>query len=433
MRLNLKDIILLGLLNFVLFVGAGNLIFPPFIGFMAGPYIWIAVAGFLLTGVGLPVLTSVVVGYVGGNVSRLALPLGATASSVFLAIIYLCAGPLGGLPRAATVAYSLTLAPFGASVYAQLVYYLCFYGLVVAASLYPHKLFQILGQFLTPIKLIALLLLCISVFSAVCHGTPKALGAYAHLPFFEGIKQGYLTLDTFGALFFGIVMCNAIRSRGVVQPSRIAFYAFTSASIAAIGLIFTYICLFQLGKNSVGLVEHPENGTEILYPYISFYYGLFGQITLGFLITLACLVALIGVTNAIGCYFHVLTGLSYRIVVFLCTGISFVITQLGLTRIIDLSIPMLLVIYPVLIVFICLAPFYSYFNSARFVCLPPACLALLCGIWDCLLNTSYFSLVPEFYNKLPLVQQGLAWFLPCLALLGLCLLWDYYFVKPSAT
>lgn len=53
------DLLALGFMTFALFLGAGNIIFPPSAGMAAGEHVWSAAFGFLLTGVGLPLLTVV--------------------------------------------------------------------------------------------------------------------------------------------------------------------------------------------------------------------------------------------------------------------------------------------------------------------------------------------------------------------------------------
>lgn len=58
-QLRSRDIIALGFMTFALFVGAGNIIFPPMVGLQAGEHVWTAAFGFLITAVGLPVLTVV--------------------------------------------------------------------------------------------------------------------------------------------------------------------------------------------------------------------------------------------------------------------------------------------------------------------------------------------------------------------------------------
>ena len=54
--LRTRDIVALGFMTFALFLGAGNIIFPPMVGLAAGEHLVGATLGFLLTGVGLPLL-----------------------------------------------------------------------------------------------------------------------------------------------------------------------------------------------------------------------------------------------------------------------------------------------------------------------------------------------------------------------------------------
>lgn len=51
-QLKSRDIIALGFMTFALFVGAGNIIFPPMVGLQAGEHVWTAAIGFLITAVG---------------------------------------------------------------------------------------------------------------------------------------------------------------------------------------------------------------------------------------------------------------------------------------------------------------------------------------------------------------------------------------------
>lgn len=55
MKLNKKNMVVIRFMLFSLFFGAGNLIFPPFLGQNAGEHTFTAMAGFLLTAVVLPV------------------------------------------------------------------------------------------------------------------------------------------------------------------------------------------------------------------------------------------------------------------------------------------------------------------------------------------------------------------------------------------
>ncbi len=57
--------IIIGFMLFAMFFGAGNLIFPPGLGFQSGDYFWMAIIGFVITGVGLPL-----VGVIAGSISK---------------------------------------------------------------------------------------------------------------------------------------------------------------------------------------------------------------------------------------------------------------------------------------------------------------------------------------------------------------------------
>lgn len=431
-KLKLRDTIILILLNLALFVGAGNIIFPPFIGLMAAGKVWIAAIGFFLTGVGMPVLAAIVMGPVNGSMFKVMEPMGKVVGTLLIVICYLCTGPMGATPRAATVAYDLSFTPFFHNAHYSWIYFVVYFSVIVFVTLHPTKLFEILGQILTPIKVVAIVALCFSVVGVSIDHDLVARGPYATTPFFEGLKQGYLTVDTFASLIFGTIMVNAIRSRGITKASSITFYVFTSAFFAGICLMIIYACLFRLGGASSHLVANPENGTDIIRPYVALHYGVYGKLLLAGLITIACIVAAIGVTSSGASYFSELTGQTYRLFVFLFLLMAFSIANLGLTRIIELSVPILLVIYPTIIILISLCWFYDRFNSPRLVAVPAAWLGFVFGLIDCFKNCGVDALVPRFYDSLPLAHQGLAWFIPCYALVAICFILDRWVLKGSA-
>ena len=88
-QLRSRDIIALGFMTFALFVGAGNIIFPPMVGLQAGEHVWTAAFGFLITAVGLPVLTVVALAKVGGGVDSLSTPIGKVAGVLLATVCYL--------------------------------------------------------------------------------------------------------------------------------------------------------------------------------------------------------------------------------------------------------------------------------------------------------------------------------------------------------
>ena len=114
-RLTSKDIIALGFMTFALFVGAGNIIFPPMVGIQAGEHVWTAAIGFLMTAVGLPVITVVALARVAGGIDTLCAPIGKTAGILLATVCYLAVGPLFATPRTATVSFEVGIAPLTGS------------------------------------------------------------------------------------------------------------------------------------------------------------------------------------------------------------------------------------------------------------------------------------------------------------------------------
>lgn len=156
-RLSSKDIWALGFMTFALFVGAGNIIFPPMVGLQSGEYVWLAALGFLATAVGLPVITIIALAKVGGGIEELSSPIGKVAGLLLATVCYLAVGPLFAIPRTATVSFEVGIAPLTSTGELPLfIYSLIYFLLVIAVSLYPGRLLDTVGHVLAPIKMLAL-------------------------------------------------------------------------------------------------------------------------------------------------------------------------------------------------------------------------------------------------------------------------------------
>lgn len=108
----IKENLAVGLLLFALFLGAGNIIFPPLLGQQAGEHITVAMIGFLITGVGLPLLAIVAVAKAGGDLQLLANRVNPVFGIIFTSIVYLAIGPFFAVPRTGSVSYEIGIAPF---------------------------------------------------------------------------------------------------------------------------------------------------------------------------------------------------------------------------------------------------------------------------------------------------------------------------------
>ena len=270
-NLRTRDIIALGFMTFALFIGAGNIIFPPIVAQQAGEHVWLAALGFLVTAVGLPVLTIVALSRVEGSIQLLSSPLGKIASLILTVTCYLAVGPLFAIPRTATVSYEIGFsAYFGTSSSSLLIYSIIYFAVVTFVSLYPNKLLDTVGHFLAPIKIISLAILGIAAVMIPAGFIPPAINNYVTSPISEGFVNGYLTMDTLGALVFGIVIIKAIHSRGVTDAKLVTKYAVIASLISGVGLTLVYLSLFKMGLGSHEVAPNATNGAVILHAYVQY-------------------------------------------------------------------------------------------------------------------------------------------------------------------
>jgi len=424
-QLKSRDIIALGFMTFALFVGAGNIIFPPMVGLQAGEHVWTAAIGFLITAVGLPVLTVVALAKVGGGVDSLSAPIGKVAGVMLAVVCYLAIGPLFATPRTATVSFEVGIAPLtGDGPLPLFIYSLVYFAIVILVSLYPGKLLDTVGNFLAPMKILALLVLAIAAIIWPAGPLSSATEAYQNAAFSNGFVNGYLTMDTLGAMAFGIVIVNAARSRGVTESRLLTRYTVWAGLMAGAGLALLYLALFRLGSDSSVLVDQGANGAAILHAYVQHTFGGAGSTMLAILIFLACLVTAVGLTCACAEFFAQYVPLSYRTLVFILGGFSMAVSNLGLSHLIQVSIPVLTTIYPPCIVLVVLSFTRGWWNNSTRIIAPAMFISLLFGMLDGIKASAISAMLPAWTQRLPLSEQGLAWLMPTVVALVLAIIWD---------
>ncbi len=424
-RLRTKDILALGFMTFALFVGAGNIIFPPMVGLQAGHHVWWAALGFMITAVGLPVMTVIALARVGGGIDALSTPIGRKAGLILATVCYLAVGPLFATPRTATVSFEVGIAPLtGDGATPLLVYSLIYFVLVIGISLYPGRLLDTVGHILAPLKIVALSILGIAAVLWPAGQPLPATPAYDTEPFSNGFVNGYLTMDTLGALVFGIVIVNAARSRGVSDAKLLTRYTVFAGLIAGLGLLLVYLSLFKLGVNTASLVPHATNGAVILHSYVQQTFGNVGSFFLAALIFIACMVTAVGLTCACAEFFSQYLPLSYKSLVFILGLFSMLVSNLGLSHLIQISIPVLTAIYPPCIALVVLSFTLRWWNSTTRIIAPVMLVSLIFGIIDGIKTTAFAANLPAWTSHLPLGEQGLAWLPPSVLMLVLVGIYD---------
>lgn len=411
--LKLSDLIALGFMTFALFLGAGNIIFPPLVGLLAGDDMGPAALGFLLTGVGLPLLTIVALARVGGGIAALTAPVGRVAGTTFGVLVYLAIGPFFASPRTATVSFEIGFSRFfDPGTGPLLMYSVIYFAVVMLIALYPNRLIDNVGKFITPVLIAALVLLGAAALYAPAGEIGDSQGAYQSAPLVQGFLHGYQTMDALGALVFGIVIVNAIRGRNVTDTRLQTYYAIWAAIIAAIGLALVYVSLIYLGATSAGLHPDATTGVPVLAGFTQQTFGQFGSVVLAVVIVCACLTTAVGLITACGEYFSALLGVSYRKVVIVFCVCSMGVANLGLTQLIAVSVPVLVGMYPVAITLVLLSLMGRFWRSAPRVFVPALAVATVFGVADGLNAAGFGAWVPGWVNALPAASLGLAWLVP---------------------
>jgi len=232
------DLVGLGFMTFAFFLGAGNIIFPPMAGFMAGEHLTLAMLGFLVTAVGLPLATIIAVAKAGGGLLTMTRHLPAGLGVAMAVAVYLIIGPAFATPRTGLVAYEMGFKPFlgeSASQTSLTLFSLGYFGLATYLSLKPGRLLDAIGKLITPLLVILLAVLAIAILVAPQGSVPQAAGEYVSHPGIKGLLEGYNTMDTFGALMFGMLIIDVLKEKGITDRQLQTRYLVRAGLIAASG------------------------------------------------------------------------------------------------------------------------------------------------------------------------------------------------------
>ncbi|TFJ76619.1 branched-chain amino acid transport system II carrier protein [Carnobacterium maltaromaticum] len=442
-RLSLSSYIFIGSMLFGLFFGAGNLIFPVHMGQEAGTNILPATLGFLVTGIGLPFLGVVAIGVSKSDgLFDLASRVHPIYGIFMTVALYMTIGPFFALPRTGTVSYEIGIAPYLPSQYQTmglLLFTVIFFAIALAFSMKPTKILIWVGKILNPLFLVFLAILIVTAFLKPMGVISEAAvhGNYVTEPFITGFTQGYNTMDALASLAFGIIVVQTIKGLGVRNPSNIAIDTIKSGIVSVILMAVIYGSLAYIGATSVGQFEVSENGGIALAQIAQHYFGSFGSVLLAIIVTVACLKTAIGLITACSETFCEMfpNSFSYRTYVILFTLLACGIANVGLTKIISLSIPVLMFLYPLAITLIFLALLSRLFKNRQVVYVTTTIFTIFVSIADGLnalpagiKSISFIDNILAFYSRyLPLFDIGMGWVFP--AILGLIIGWIISLVK----
>ncbi len=429
--MTIRKNLVMGLMLFALFLGAGNIIFPPALGQLAGENLLVAMIGFLITGVGLPLVAILAIANSNtnenGSLQTIASRVHPVFGIIFTMVVYMAIGPFFGIPRTATVSYEIGILPFLSpeaveSSWPLLLFTILFFAITIAFALNPAKLVDRIGKILTPILFVIIGALIFKSLVTPMGEIQAPKGDYMTQPFFRSFVEGYLTMDVIAALVFGIIIINTLKAAGITEKKEAFKATLIAGVVAAVGLTFVYVSLGYIGATSVEAIGIQDNGGAILALTSTVLYGNAGKIILALTILFACLTTSIGLVSACAQYFEErFPTLSYKTYVFIFAGFSMAIGNFGLTQLINISLPVLMMIYPLAIVLMLMSFIDNSFNRKPIVYILALSFTAVVSFFDGLVVANIkVTPVIELLEYLPLYEQQIGWLLPAIvgALIG---------------
>lgn len=428
MKKTQKDAIVIGAALFAMFFGAGNLIFPPAIGLAAGDQWVMSLLGFLVTGIGLPVMGVLAVSRAGGTISDLASKVGSKFSLFLGTIVILAIGPLLAIPRTGATVYEIGIKPM-ADINPLLVS-VVYFSITLFFVIKPSGVIDKVGKILTPILLMVIGLI---IYNGVANpiGTPSTTPLAN--PFSSGFLEGYQTMDTLGSIVMGGIILTALLEKGYTDRKEQMRMTTVAGLLAGATLALVYGGLLYLGATGSGVLAADLPKTALIIEITNRVLGSSGQLIMCVAVSAACLTTSIGLTAIVGNYFEKLSGgkLSYRAIVIGTCVFSALMAVIGVEAIVKVAVPLLVLVYPMAIVLIVLNLMDAWIPSVR-VYQGGIFGAAVIGLLDALKSIDFgpinqlVTLLEPVYSlvlRLPLAQMGFAWILPTVsfALLGAAL------------
>lgn len=409
-----QDIFVSGLALFAIFFGAGNLIFPPYLGVITGDGWFATMCGFLLADPVIPILTVFITAFAGGRAVDLGKRVSPGFAKLLSLVAIICIGPAFAIPRTAATTHEVGVMPFFPNAPAFITS-IVFFGITFALAYKESGVVDIIGKYITPALLIFLVLI-------IAKAIITPVGAIVPVEtdggfFVKGFYEGYQTLDALAApLFTGIVVADLIRKGyGEVSEKERRSFIMMVGLVCFVALAVVYGGLTYLGAQGSSMFTADDSRVEILVSLVGLLFGSFGKIALGLAVALACLTTSVGLTSAAGNFFEDISNgkIKYGVTVIVVTVISFALSLFGVDAIIALAGPVLTIVYPIIIALV----FYMMFEKR--VRYDMAYIVMVAGVLVIAIIETVGDKIglggmAASIQKLPLGQFGFTWFVPSL-------------------
>lgn len=404
-----KDALVIGLALFAMFFGAGNLIFPPFLGLESGDQWPIGLACFVFVDVVISCIGVVAINRAGGSILSIEGVLGKRAALVLNTAAILCTGVIIASPRTAATTYEMSIAPLLGDQIGLLPFSLLFFAVVLLLTLRPVRIVDIVGKVLTPVLVAGIVVMVAAGIATPLGpvGAPETATVVA-----DGISAGYQTMDILAVVGFALIVQESVRAAGYADGKSQLSVTARASLVACVLLTLVYGGLTYLGATAATVVPADVNQATLITLITEQLMGRTGLMVLGVVVGFACLTTAVGLVGATAAYVERITDrrVGYRAALIAVVVIALLICNLGLTTIISLAAPVLSVICPPFMITVVLLLFRRHIRSTwTFKG------AALAAVGASLLLTAHdLTGALAFVEAAPLYVFGFSWLPPAL-------------------
>ncbi|HAX73848.1 MAG TPA: branched-chain amino acid transport system II carrier protein, partial [Firmicutes bacterium] len=411
-----KDSIVIGFALFAMFFGAGNLIFPPYLGNQVGDQYIFALLGFLITGVGLPLLGILACAKIDGTFDQMANRVGKRFSIFATVVLILAIGPMVAIPRTASTTYELGVSTLFPSV-SQGVSTVGYFLIALAFVLKPTAIVDRIGKVLTPILLIVLAtIIGKGIFFPIGELVPTGVTNV----FPNALTEGYQTMDAMAAVIFASIIISAVKAKGYKDGRESTKVIMSAGVIAIAGLGLIYGGLMFLGSQTANTLSDVSR-TQLVLHLSQSILGNLGTVLLSISVTVACLTTAIALLSSSSQFFTKLfkNTIPYHFIAIMLTVVSAIVATNDVDAIVSLAGPALDIIYPVVIVLIIITLLGKLVRNNSAVAWT-VYVTLLISVLETVNNLTKQSVgvLDQVLSYLPLHEAGFSWVIPAVLTLG---------------
>lgn len=406
------DSIVVGFALFAMFFGAGNVVFPPYIGMHAGEQWANGFLFYFIADIGLALVAMFAILHAGGA-DNITGRIGHVASKVLMCAVILCIGPMVAIPRTAATTLEMSVTPFFSGM-SPVVFSIIFFAVILLLSIKQSAVIDIVGKILTPALLIGLLILIVKGFVSPI-GDIVDTGVSASEVTVNGIKSGYQTMDVLAAMAFGIIILSSADEKGYTDSKSAAKMIGIAAALSGVLLLIVYFGLTYLGATVSTVFPTDISRANLVIGIVELLLGKAGLIIFAIVIALACITTAVALVSSAASFFAKLANdkISYSVFVVVICVSSAVISNLGLDMIIAIATPVLDIVYPPMLVLILLSWFGDKLHKSVYVSSVAGSL-----IASVLATAELYGMNIPVIDSLPLASLGLGWLTPA-AVFGL--------------